>query len=508
MGDLKGSGTRALLAAILGSSMSFIDGTAVNVALPVLQRDLNASAAAVQWIVEGYSLFLSALILIGGVLGDRFGRRRVFGLGLLLFAGASVACGLAPNVEFLIAARCLQGVGGALAVPGSLALISTSFEGEARGRAIGTWSGASALTSAFGPVLGGWLVQNYSWRAVFFINVPLAILALVLLRGVRETRDERAARSLDWGGAALATAGLGSLVYGLIRLEGTRLDGLGLGAVLAGCALLAVFVFVERREAHPMLELDLFRSRTFTVANLYTLLLYAGLGGALYFLPFELINVRGYAPFQAGASLLPFVVIVTAFSRFSGGLIARVGARVPLVLGALFEVAAYLTFGFAANERSYWTSIFPGAVLLGLGGACFVAPLTTAVMGAVDEAHAGLASGINNAVSRTAGLIAIAAFGIVVAANFERTFAGELARAPALSADTQRAVASEHAQIVTGVVPADIAHAAESKALTAAIHGAYTSGFSLAMFASAGLCAAAALLAWFGLPPFRRAPAA
>jgi EmrB/QacA subfamily drug resistance transporter len=507
MGDLRANGTRALLAAILGSSMSFIDGTAVNVALPVLQRDLNASAASVQWVVEGYSLFLSALILIGGVLGDRFGRRRVFGLGLIVFAGASVACGLAPNVELLILARCIQGVGGALAVPGSLALISTSFEGAARGRAIGTWSGASALTSAFGPVLGGWLVQSFSWRAVFFINVPLAIVALVLLRGVRETRDERAARSLDWAGAVLATSGLGALVYGLIRLEGARLDGLGLGTAFAGCAFLAAFVFVERREAHPMLELDLFRSRTFTVANLYTLLLYAGLGGAFYFLPFELINVRGYSPFEAGATLLPFVVIVTAFSRFSGGLIERVGARLPLVLGALFDVAAYLTFGFAGSGGSYWTGVFPGAVLLGLGGACFVAPLTTAVMGAVDEAHAGLASGINNAVSRTAGLIAIAAFGIVVAANFERTFADELARAPALSAATQRAVVSEHAQIVTGVVPADIAHAAESKPLTVAIHGAYTSGFSLAMFASAGLCAAAALLAWFALPPFGRSPA-
>ena len=454
MGDLKGNGTRALLAAILGSSMSFIDGTAVNVALPVLQRDLNASSASVQWIVEGYSLFLSALILIGGVLGDLFGRRRMFGIGLTLFACASIACGLAPNVEFLIVARCIQGVGGALSVPGSLALISTSFEGEARGRAIGTWSGASALTSALGPVIGGWLVQSFSWRAVFFINVPLAIVALVLLCGVRETRDERASHSLDWGGAALATAGLGALVYGLIRLEGTRLDALGLGAVLAGCVLLAVFTLVERREAHPMLELDLFRSRTFSVANLYTLVLYAALGGALYFLPFDLINVHRYSPLEAGAALLPFVAIVTAFSRFSGGLIERVGARLPLCLGAIFEGAAYVAFALGGSGGSYWTSFFPGAVLLGLGGACFVAPLTTAVMGAVDQSHAGLASGINNAVSRTAGLIAIAALGIVVAG--ERTFA---------------------------------------------------SGFSLAMFVSAGLCAAAALLAWFALPPFRRAAA-
>jgi EmrB/QacA subfamily drug resistance transporter len=408
----------ALAAAVVGSGMSFIDGTAVNVALPVLQRDLGASAESVAWIVEGYTLFLSALMLIGGSLGDRFGRRRVFAIGIALFALASAACGLATNVDTLIVARCIQGIGGALATPGSLALIAASYEGAARGRAIGTWSGASAVLSALGPVLGGALVQAGSWRYVFLINVPLAALVLVVLAfRVRESRDPSAVEEIDVAGALLVTLGLGALVYGLIRLQ-SGVDSGGVAAAFAGTCALVAFVVVERRSTYPMVSLALFGSRTFTVANLYTFLLYATLGGGLYFIPFDLIDARGYAPAVAGAALLPFVAIVFPLSRFSGGLVARIGPRIPLALGGALVGAAFVVFALAPREASYWTSFFPGAVLLGLGGAAFVAPLTTTVMSAVESSHAGVASGINNAVSRTAGLVAIAGLGIAFAHTF------------------------------------------------------------------------------------------
>ena len=359
------SGTWALVAAIVGSSMSFIDGTAVNVALPILQRDLGATSADVQWVVEGYSLFLSALILIGGSLGDVFGRRFVYGAGIALFAVASIGCALAPNVEFLIVARCVQGIGGAFATPGSLALISASFSGEARGRAIGTWSGFSTITSVIGPVLGGWLVQLGSWRWVFIINVPLAAIVLVILvLRVGESRDESASKAIDVLGATLATGGLGALVFGLIRLQGGSLDGLGVVAAALGVAALAGFVVAEKRRAHPMVRLDLFASRRFSAANLYTFLLYAALGGSLYFVPFDLINVQHYAPSAAGAALLPMILIMFTLSRFSGGLVARIGPRLPLAIGAVLAAAGFTIFAFAGVGHSYWATFFPGAIVL------------------------------------------------------------------------------------------------------------------------------------------------
>jgi EmrB/QacA subfamily drug resistance transporter len=284
----------ALVAAILGTSIIFTDGTAVNVALPVLQRDFQASSAAVQWVVESYALFLSALILIGGSLGDSFGRRLIYGCGIALFTLASMGCAVAPNIGVLIAARSLQGVGGALATPGSLALISAAFSGAARGRAIGTWSAFSVFVSAAGPVLGGWLVQAFSWRWIFTLNLPLAagVLAILVWR-VAESRDPNAGRRVDVRGAALATAGLGALVFGLIGLQGSGRDALGYACVAAGAILLAVFVRLERRVAAPMLDLTVFASRPFTIANIYTFLLYAALGAAFYFIPFDLIDVAG-----------------------------------------------------------------------------------------------------------------------------------------------------------------------------------------------------------------------
>ncbi len=485
--------------------MSSIDGTAVNVALPIMQRELHASAASVQWVVESYALFLSALILIGGSLGDIFGRRLIFGGGIALFALASLACALAPNVEVLIAARCVQGIGGALATPGSLALIAANFSGEARGRAIGTWSGATAITAVIGPVLGGGLVQLGSWRWVFIINIPLAaaVLAMLAFR-VDESHDTSAPREIDTLGALLATLGLGALVYGLIRLQGGALDRLGIAAVLAGAVALGLFLAVEARSSHPMVRLAYFRTRRFAAANLYTLLLYAALGGSLYFLPFDLINVQHYPPSLAGAALLPMIGIMFVFARFSGGLVVRVGARAPLALGAVLAALGFTIFSFAGVGHAYWMTFFPGAVILGFGGACFVAPLTTTVMDALEPAHAGIASGVNNAVSRTAGLIAIAALGIALAAVFNSTLAQELARAR-VSPAGRETIAGARAQIVAGHVPSGIANARDRAVVGAAIATAYADGFRVTMLVSALLALLAAPIALDR--SFRRLPA-
>lgn len=407
-----------LIAAILGSAMSFIDSTAVNVSLPVLQRELHATTAQTQWVIEGYSLFLSALILLGGSLGDLYGRRLIFAAGVAIFALASLACAVAGTPETLIAARCVQGIGGALLTPGSLAMISAAYGVADRGRAIGLWSGFSALTSAAGPLVGGWLTQHYSWRYVFLINIPIAVaVLLIVFAGVRESRDESAVRRIDVSGAVLATLGLALLVYGLIGMNAGHISAFELIVVCAGCAVLALFVFVERRETDPMVRCELFASRDFSAANIYTFFLYGALGGSLYFVPFVLINLHHYTPTAAGAALLPFVVIMVAASRWSGGLVARIGSRTPLLLGGIVAGLGFLAYALPGSGGSYWTTFFPAAVVLGCGGALFVAPLTTTVMDSVPVQHAGVASGVNNAVARTAGLIGIAVLGVVVTAS-------------------------------------------------------------------------------------------
>jgi EmrB/QacA subfamily drug resistance transporter len=404
-----------LVVAILGSAMTFIDSTAVNVSLPVLQRDLHTDAGQTQWVIESYALFLSALILLGGALGDLYGRRRIFVIGVLIFALSSLACALATNIHMLIAARCIQGIGGALSTPGSLALISAAYSDAARGRAIGLWSGFSALTSAAGPVIGGWLTQEFSWRYVFVINLPLAAAIIAIADfAVPESRDVSADRKIDLTGAMLATLGLGLLVYGLIAMDAGRVPAAAIAAVVAGIGLLAAFVFFERKTADPMIRPDLFASQTFSVANLYTFFLYTATSGSFYFVPFVLINIHHYPPAAAGAALLPFVFILVVASRWSGGLVARIGSRTPLVLGSILAALGFVAYAVPGTDGSYWTTFFPAATILGLGGALFVAPLTTTVMNAVPVDHAGVASGINNAVARTAGLLGIAVLGIVV----------------------------------------------------------------------------------------------
>lgn len=490
-----------LAATILGSSMAFIDGTVVNVALPALQANLNATVVDVQWVVEAYALFLAALLLAGGSLGDHFGRKRIYSIGVGIFALASVWCGLAPNINQLILARAAQGVGGALLVPGSLAIISASFKDDARGKAIGTWSGFTAITAAIGPVFGGWLIENVSWRAVFFINVPLAlaVLALVYLH-VPESRDEES-KGLDWLGATLATVSLGGIVYGLI--ESSR-QGFGnpmiVGALVFGVLALLVFVFVEARmgkAGNPMLPLKLFRSTNFSGANLLTLFLYTALSGALFFLPLNLIQVQGYSATAAGAALLPFILIMFVLSRWSGGLVKRYGAKLPLVIGPVIAAAGFALFmlpGAGDTDKGYWTTFFPAVVVLGLGMAVSVAPLTTTVMNAVPQNRAGIASGINNAVSRTAGLLAVAVLGIVMLHSFNNHLDGTL-QTLAAGPEIKQALKEQRDRLAAVEIPKDV-DPALGQSLRRAVDEAFVHGFRRVTTVAMILALLSAISAW------------
>ena len=476
--------------------MAFIDSTVVNVSLPALQTNLNATAADVQWVVESYALLLSALLLVGGSLGDHYGRRRVFVLGVVIFAVASGLCGFAGSIHQLIAARAVQGLGAALLVPGSLAIISNSFSDQERGHAIGVWSAFSAITTGIGPVLGGWLIEHVSWRAVFFINLPLAFfVVLISLRHVTENSDKKTTR-VDWLGAILAALGLGAVVYGLIESSQIGFNDRSVIITLAaGVIVLILFVFVESRLSQPMLPLTLFRSRTFAGTNLLTFLLYAALGGTLFFLPLNLIQVQQYSPTAAGAVLLPFILIMSLLSRWSGGLVARYGPRIPLIVGPLITAVGYSLFLLPGIGGSYWTNFFPPAVVLGLGMAITVAPLTTTVMSSLAQERAGIASGVNNAVARTASLVAIAVLGVVMLHAFKTNLNRRLISGN-LTASVAQSLQSQSIKLAAIEIPENL-NAETRQVIRRAIDESFVSGFRWVTAIGAALAAASAVTALF-----------
>jgi EmrB/QacA subfamily drug resistance transporter len=478
--------------------MAYIDSSAVNVALPSIARDLRVTAPDLQWVVEGYLLFLAALILLGGSLGDVYGRRRVFVIGIGLFALASLASAGAQTIWQLDLARCFQGVGGALATPGSLALISANFRGAEKGRAIGTWSAFGSITTAIGPLLGGWLAQYASWRYVFLINVPLAAAVIwISLVRVPESSDGDE-HSIDLGGAAFATVSLALLTFGLIDIERGTTPAVVGRYIMLGVLFLIGFVAWERRASVPLMPISLFRSRAFNGANIYTFLLYAVLGGGIYFVTIDLQAVHAYTPIAAGAAMLPFITIIFVLSRWSGGLSGSIGPKIPLIAGAIIVGLAFVGFARIGVDGSYATTFLPAAVVLGFGGVLFVAPLTTTVMSAADIERAGIASGINNAVARCAGLFAIAVFGIVSVNAFYTTFDRSLLELP-LAAQTRATLEREHAQLATGVAPVKV-DSRDRARVARTIARAYTRGFKSVMLICAVLCWIAAVVALLTIP--------
>jgi EmrB/QacA subfamily drug resistance transporter len=444
-----------LLATVLGSGIAFLDATVVNVALPTIGEELDAGISGLQWVVNAYTLTLSGFLLLGGSLGDHYGRRRVFVIGVIWFAVASLLCGIAPSAEALIAARALQGIGGALLTPGSLAIIEASFRAEDRGPAIGAWSGLGGVTAAIGPFVGGWLVQAASWRWIFLINLPLAVVVVwVAQRHVPETRDPSVGRGLDYTGAALAAVGLAGVVYALT-------DGPGLGwtspqillAGVAGVAALVVFVVWERRSRHPMLPLDIFASRQFTAANLVTFVVYGALGGSLFLMPIQLQRVVGFSPLAAGVALIPITLVMLLLSARAGRLSARIGPRVPMTLGPLLVAAGFVLYTRIGPGSAYLADVLPGMLVFAFGLTLTVAPLTATVLAAAPAEHAGMASAVNNTVARAAGLLAVAI--LPVAAGISGAGALDPAR--------------------------------------------FDDGFRIAVLLAAALCAAGALISWFGI---------
>jgi EmrB/QacA subfamily drug resistance transporter len=484
-----------IAAASLGSGMAFLDSTVLNVALPAVQVDLGVSAREAQWVYGAYALVLAALLLIGGSLSDRYGRRRGFVLGAAIFAVASVWCALAPGPGQLVAARAVQGTGGALLVPGSLAIIGASFEGKLRAKAIGAWGALSSTAMAVGPVLGGWLVEEVSWRAAFLISPALAVVAIpIALWHVPESRDPEV-RRLDLGGAVLATSGLGGLVYALIE---SSASGFGnpvvLAALIMGAAALLAFVFIEWRGKDPMVPLSLFRSRSFDGANLVTLLFYMALTGSLYFLPFLMMQVHGYSAFAAGSVFLPFVAITFLLGHLSGRICARFGTKVPLVVASLAAVVGLLLFALPGVEHnSYWTSFFPAMVVQGFGMALVITPLTTVALGSVEGEHSGLASGVNNAVARVAGLLAVAVLGVFVYGVFSANLDARL-ESMDLSSGVRSELEAAKADLGATGAP-DSVDAGTAAQIKRAIDESFVAGFRAAMLVSAGLALASALAA-------------
>jgi EmrB/QacA subfamily drug resistance transporter len=493
-----------LIATILGSTVVFLDSTVVNVALPPIAEDLDAGLAGQQWVIEAYMLSLVALLLVGGSLGDQFGRRRMFVWGLVAFGVTSILCAVAPTVEFLIAARALQGIAGALLVPGSLAIVASTFEGAERGRAVGAWTAWTGIAIVIGPAGGGALIELLSWRAIFWLNIPLIVFTVALtLQAVRESRDPEAFHGVDLPGIALSAAGLGGPVFALIE-QPTR--GWGDPVVwvplVAGVACFALFLLREARAAHPMLDLALFRIRNFWVANLTTLTAYAGLMGGMFFVTLYLQQVGGYSPLEAGLATTPVSVILFLLSPRFGRIASETGPRLPMSVGPIVGGIGLIMLLMADADADYVVDVLPGIIVFGLGLAATVAPLTATVLDSVEERHAGIASGVNNGVSRVAGLLAIAVLGAVISASFSSSLDDELGDPP-LGAEAAAVVEEAKEQPlavpVTGGLPT-----AEADRVREASTDASTSGFHLGIVIAGLLMIAGGIVAGLGIENPRR----
>jgi EmrB/QacA subfamily drug resistance transporter len=499
----RSTGMFVLAATILGSSMVFIDGTVVNIALPVVQAELHANAIDMQWVVNAYTLFLAALMLVGGSLGDLYGRKLVFLIGTAIFTLASVWCGFTPDVHQLVIARGIQGMGSALLTPGSLSLISATFDREHRGAAIGTWSAFTTITTAAGPALGGLIVQYLSWRWIFFINVPLALAVIAItFWGVPESREDIAVRRLDVAGAALATLGLGALTIGLVDAGTMGWGNLQVIALLAGGVVaLCAFIAVEARAPEPMMPLELFRSRTFSAVNLATFLLYGALGAVLYLVPFDLIQIQHYTPTAAGLSIAPFVVLMVPLARWTGGMISRYGPKTFLLVGPAIAGCGFALYALPGVGGSYWMTFFPAIAVVGLGMGLTVVPLTTTVLESVPTQHVGVASAINNAVSRSASLFAVAAISVVMLGAFSASLEKSIASltAPPVSAHVASEMLAQTSKLADAQVPSD-ASAPVRNELNSAVVWSYIGAFRMAMFVGALLAFASVLVIAIMLP--------
>jgi EmrB/QacA subfamily drug resistance transporter len=490
------TGFWVLVATILGSCMSYIDSTVIYIALPVVQDELNATVVQTQWIVEAYVLFQAALILVGGSLGDRLGRRRIFSIGIVIFAIASALCGFATDANSLILARILQALGGAMLGPSSLAIISAYFHNKERGRAIGLWSGISATTVALGPLIGAFIIQNASWRWLFFINVPIAVITLIVLYFyVPESKDDDVRGQLDWRGATLATLGLGGFVFGLIE---SAIYGffspIVIGSMVFGIFSFVLFLYSQSRRDAPLLPLFLFKSSTFSGANILTLLLYGALNTLIFFLPFNFIQIQGYDLIQAGIGFLPFPLIVAAFSGWAGSLVTRYGAKWPLVIGPLIIAVGFILFSFAGLQSNFWLTFFPAVIVLAIGMTAIIAPLNTTVMSAAPMRLSGTASGINTAVNSTSNVLAVAIMGVIALSVFTRSINTQL-EAVSLPAQAVQDIEAEHVKLANASAPASVP-AAQRTEVDRVFDLAFVDAFRVLMYVCAGLAIAGSFVSW------------
>ena len=493
-----------LIATILGSTVVFLDGTVVNVALPAISESLDVGLAGQQWVVEAYSLALVSLLLVGGSLGDQFGRRRIFVIGLVGFGATSILCAIAPTAEFLIAARALQGVAGALLVPGSLAIVASTFEGAARGKAVGTWTAWTGIATVIGPAGGGALIEITSWRAIFWVNIPLiAATVLLTLHSVEESRDEDAFLGIDWAGIALSAVGLGAPTFALIEQPARGWeDPVVWGSMVVGLLCFGLFILREATARHPMLPLGLFRIRNFWVTNLTTLSTYAGLIGGLFFVGLYLQQVVGYSPLEAGLATTPISILMFFLSPRFGRMASGTGPRLPMTAGPIIGGIGLLMLMMIDTEANYLVDVLPGLLIFGIGLSATVAPLTATVLDSVDEHRVGIASGVNNGVSRVAGLLAIAVLGAVISASFGAKLDDELGAAPLSGAGT--AAVSEAKEKPLAVPDTDGVPSADAERVMAAAEDASTSSFRLGIAIAGILLILGGIVAGLGIQNPRR----